>query len=151
MIDKTPPDFVLNDLEGNEIQLKDYLGKVVILDFWATWCGPCKDSFPAMQELVNEYNGDDSVAFLFVNTMEGSSSARVEKFMSKYEYTFPVVLDQKTGNTYDATSAFGIDAIPTKIYVGKDGNVKYLATGYGGANKTKLEAEVLIEMLKGES
>lgn len=151
LIDRRPPDFVLNDLEGNEIQLEDYIGKVVILDFWATWCGPCKDSFPAMQELVNEFKNDDSVAFLFINTFEGSSASRVEKFMNKNNYTFPVVLDQKKGNTYDATSSFGIDAIPTKIYVGKDGNVKYLATGYGGANKTKLEAEVLIELLKGEN
>jgi len=151
LINKRPPEFVLNDINGNEISLSDYSGKVVILDFWATWCGPCKQSFPVMQDLVNEFKGDDSVAFLFINTFEGSSATTVQNFMDKSKYTFPVALDQKIGNRYNATSLFGIDGIPTKIYIGKDGNVKYLASGYGGPNKTKLETEVLIELLKEES
>ena len=62
-------DFSLTNLEGKTVKLSDYKGKIVVLDFWATWCGPCRESLPHMQELVNQYKGKD-VEFFFVNTME---------------------------------------------------------------------------------
>src|SRR5690554_8083345 len=64
------PDFTLEDLEGNTVSLKDLEGKVVVLDFWATWCAPCIKSFPAMQMAVNKYKDDPEVEFLFINTWE---------------------------------------------------------------------------------
>ncbi len=70
MLDEKAPSFTLKVLNGNMVSLEDLKGKVVILDFWATWCGPCKASFPAMKSAINKYAADSSVVFLFIDCME---------------------------------------------------------------------------------
>ncbi len=114
--------FSLKNLEGKVVNLSDLKGKVVVLDFWATWCGPCKASFPAMQELVTKYK-DKNVEFLFVNTWErGKESETTEKvttFINDKKYSFNVVFD------YDdaITAKYKIEGIPTKILIDKKGSV----------------------------
>lgn len=114
--------FNLKNLEGKAIDLSDYKGKVVILDFWATWCGPCKASFPAMQELVTKYK-DKDVAFLFMNTWErGKENEVVEKvktFINDKKYNFNVVFDFDSA----ITSKYKVEGIPTKILIDKNGSV----------------------------
>src|SRR5690606_41666590 len=81
------PGFSLKDLDGKEVSLEDLKGKVVVLDFWATWCAPCIKSFPAMQMAVDKYKEDPEVAFLFINTWERQEdpAAAVKQFMDRSE------------------------------------------------------------------
>ncbi len=74
MIDKDAAQFTLKDLEGNEVSLENLKGKTVILDYWATWCGPCIASFPGMQRAVDKYKDDESVQFLFINSWESGDN-----------------------------------------------------------------------------
>nr|WP_315149904.1 TlpA disulfide reductase family protein [uncultured Flavobacterium sp.] len=114
--------FSLKNLEGKVINLSDLKGKVVVLDFWATWCGPCKASFPAMQELVTKYK-DKNVEFLFVNTWErgkeNETTEKVTTFINDKKYSFNVVFD------YDdsITAKYKIEGIPTKVVIDKQGSV----------------------------
>lgn len=118
----TASDFSLKNLEGKEIKLSDYRGKIVVLDFWATWCGPCKASFPKMQDLVEKYKNED-VQFLFVNTWEKGKDEEifenVSKFISEKKYSFNVLLDNKA----EVVGNYKIDGIPTRIVIGKDGKI----------------------------
>lgn len=115
-------DFTLKNLESKEVKLSEYKGKVVVLDFWATWCGPCKASFPKMQELVEKYKGKD-VEFLFVNTWEKGEDdeilKKVSDFITDKKYTFNVVLDNKR----EVVENYKIQGIPTRIVIDKNGNI----------------------------
>ncbi|MCP2028722.1 thiol-disulfide isomerase/thioredoxin [Flavobacterium sp. HSC-32F16] len=124
-------DFALKNMEGKEVKLSDYRGKVVVLDFWATWCGPCKASFPKMQELVAQYK-DKDVAFLFINTWENKKEDEVLKNVTNYitekKYNFNVVFDSKS----EVVANYRINGIPTSILIGKDGNI--LFSGHDNGN-----------------
>lgn len=116
-------DFSLKNLEGKEVKLSDLKGKVVVLDFWATWCGPCKASFPGMQELVTKYKGKD-VEFLFVNTWERDkeNSDKVKKvgaFINDKKYSFNVIFDFDNS----ITAKYKVEGIPTKILIDKNGTI----------------------------
>lgn len=117
-------DFALKNLDGKEVKLSDYKGKVVVLDFWATWCGPCKASFPKMQDFVTQYK-DKDVAFLFINTWENKKEDEVLKNVTNYitekKYNFNVVFDSKS----EVVANYKIEGIPTSILIGKDGNILF--------------------------
>lgn len=127
------PSFALKNLDGNVVNMEELRGKVVILDFWATWCGPCIESFPKMQKLVSKYNKNSEVVFLFINTLEGKVNEnrrkKVQKFINKKKYTFNVLLDEvsKTANL------FNVQAIPTKVVIDKNGNIVF--NGFGEIEK----------------
>ncbi|MBC7866961.1 MAG: TlpA family protein disulfide reductase [Gloeobacteraceae cyanobacterium ES-bin-316] len=114
-------DFSLTNLEGKKFELSGYKGKVVVLDFWATWCGPCLASLPHMQALVDEYK-DKEVMFFFVDTwQEGEPAAikkEVAKFMKDNKYSFEVLFDYKN----EVVKKYKIDGIPTKIVIDKNGD-----------------------------
>ena len=119
-------DFNLTNLEGKNVKLSDYRGKVVVLDFWATWCGPCRASFPNMQELVNEYKNKD-VAFFFIDTWQEGTASEINKEVSKFiadsKYTFNVLFDYNR----EIATKYKIEAIPAKIVIDKNGDL--LSTG----------------------
>lgn len=115
-------DFTLKNLEGKEIKLSDYKGKMVVLDFWATWCGPCRASFPNMQELVTKYK-NDNIEFFFINTWERESDSEIKENVSKFikenKYSFNVLFDFED----TIVTNYKIKGIPTKIVIDKDGNI----------------------------
>lgn len=126
-------DFILTDTEGRKVALKDLRGKVVVLDFWATWCGPCKASFPGMQKAVNKYKNDPRVKFYFVHAFDKTANptADAKKYITENKYTFDVLMDLKNKQTETSAVAksFGINAIPTKIIIDPDGFVSFNILG----------------------
>jgi thiol-disulfide isomerase/thioredoxin len=116
------PDFSLIDLEGQSVRLSDFKGKYVFLNFWASWCGPCKDEMPDMERIHQKY-GDD-IVILAVNL--GDSKTIVEEFSQEYGLTFQILLDEKS----EVGSMYQVSGIPTSYFIDKEG---HFASGFMGA------------------
>ncbi|MFC7060330.1 TlpA family protein disulfide reductase [Halobacillus seohaensis] len=113
------PDFELETLDGETIKLSELTGKKVILNFWATWCPPCKVEMPEMEKFHQEYG--DEVEVIAVNaTGTESNRSDVASFIEEEKYTFPIVLDEelKVNNDYQVIS------IPTTYFIGSDGKIQ---------------------------
>jgi len=110
------PDFTLKELGGSDLTLSDLKGKRVFVNFWATWCPPCRAEMPHIQAVYEEK--EDDVVFLAINL--GESESKVEAFLEKNGYTFPVLMDPK-GQT---ASLYLVRAIPTSYVIDADGIVR---------------------------
>ena len=119
-----PPALALKGLDGATHRLADYRGKVVLLNFWATWCGPCRDEMPSIQELKDKLAGKPFVV-LAVNLDEPES--RIRKFLSqmKVKLDFPVLLDPER----EVARAWGARILPASYVIGADGKIRYSLVG----------------------
>ena len=132
----TAPDFKIYDGDGNEYTMADFAGKPVVLNFWASWCGPCKSEMPDFEEVYNEYK--DDVNFVMINSTDGSRETvkSASEFIDENGYTFPVYYDTE----FSASSVYGATALPTTFVIDEDGFVF-------GYNPGVLSGEVLSEAL----
>jgi thiol-disulfide isomerase/thioredoxin len=138
MIDEELPAFELMDLDGKKVSKKELEGNIVIMDFWATWCGPCIASFPAMAAAQEEMK-DQNVKFVFVNTMEEKSPDEVSEFLSKRDLNFFTVMDRNERGKKSFADKMGINAIPTKVVLDTKGRVRFKDIGWSGSDGKLLE------------
>ena len=157
MLSKNAPGFRLVNLQGNEVDFASLKGKVVIVDFWATWCGPCIASFPTMQRMVDKYKNNPDVVFLFIDTWENVPNRKklVEDFMAKHKYTFNVLYDkpkEEGSSEFTVVKDYEVEGIPTKFVVDGNGQIRFKSIGWGGNEFAFMqELQMMIEMAGGAS
>ena len=115
------PDFTVLDWDGNEVKLSDYIGKPIVLNFWAHWCGPCQMEMPEFNATYERLNGE--VTFLMVH--EGADADKGKETVTDGGYTFPVVFDVDG----QAGGIYGVTAYPTSFFIDADGNLQAYFTG----------------------
>ena len=126
-------DFVVRDLSGKEVAFKDFRGKVIFLNLWATWCGPCRSEMPSIQEL---YNGIDKekIAFVMLSLDEERRSEKVKGYVSEKAFSFPVFMPQG-----QLTNQLYVDTIPTTFIIDKDGYIVAKETGMRNYNTARFK------------
>ncbi len=130
------PDFTVYDGEGNAVHLSDFKGKPVVLNFWASWCGPCKMEMPDFEAKSKELEGE--VVFMMVNATDGGRETvdTAKAFLVHSGYTFPVYYDTE----YSAIYAYGVNAFPTTFFIDAEGNL--IAYGQGAMSGDTLQSGI---------
>jgi len=117
------PDFTLKSASGKNLKLSEHRGEVVLLNFWASWCGPCRQEMPYLEQMQERYSSY-GFTVMGVNVEEDSSKAR--KMLQDISVSFPILFD--TRNT--VSKAYKVAAMPTTVIIDRDGNMRYLHKGY---------------------
>jgi peroxiredoxin len=119
------PDFTLRTLDGDTVRLSDFRGRPVVINFWATWCPPCRDEIPLLADVYHAH-ASDSLIVLGVNGRDQELSTRaVQKFVAELHVPFPVLLDEKGR----ARKRYRLRGLPTTVFVGPDGRVRAVIQG----------------------
>lgn len=134
------PDFTVEDAEGNDVRLTDFLGKPILVNFWASWCGPCKSELPAFDAAYQKY-GDD-IQFMMVDLTDGyqETLVKAKSFVKENHYTFPVFFD--TGGS--AVSAYGLYSIPVTVAINAEGEIVSSMTGAMSEGRLALMIDALL-------
>lgn len=136
---KTLPNFSLPDLQGKTVSSTAWKGKVVVLDFWATWCVACREAFPILNDLQQKY-GDKLIVY-GISSDKGSAE-KVQKFISKQKILYPILLD--SGDSMSAV--FGYESVPSLYVFDAQGKLLTALTGLDEANQKKLETTVALAL-----
>jgi thiol-disulfide isomerase/thioredoxin len=139
-------DFSAPGLDGKEIDLSHYRGHPVIIDFWATWCAPCRKQIPELVALYNKYNKSRGLVIIGVSCdlIQGDGTQAVAPFVEEFRIHYPIALaDQRL-----ATS-MGVEAIPTTLFVGPDGKIVSRIVGASHPGEISANAKQLLDGVKG--
>lgn len=134
------PAFSLKDMKGNTVTLDSLKGKVVFLDFWGTWCSPCKEEFPELDALYKKY-GKDGLEVVGISVDKKESN--VAEFLKKWPVSFTVLTD----TTGDVPESYGLPGMPTGYIIGRDGIIRYKHVGFSKLFLSFYNKEI-IELLK---
>ncbi len=117
------PDFTLRSNSGKNLKLSEFRGQVVLLNFWASWCGPCRQEMPALEKLHQRYH---KLGFTVIGVNVEEDSTAAKKMLREVRVSFPILFD--TQNT--ASKLYNVSAMPTTVIIDRDGNMRYLHKGY---------------------
>jgi peroxiredoxin len=140
-VGKLAPDFNFTDAEGKSTSLSGLRGRSIVLNFWATWCGPCKYEMPLLQDLADDQEKAEK-GLILLTVDSGESADTVRRFIKASGFSFPVLLDSQS----IIYRAYKVRAIPTTFFIGQDGIISYIRVG-AFMNKSQLE-EILNKILK---
>jgi len=122
-VGEAAPDFALTSIDGKNVRLKELRGQVVLVNFWASWCGPCRQEMPLLEDMYKKYNKLGFV-ILGVNVEEDSSKAK--SMLRDVPVTFPVLLDPQNS----VSKQYNVKAMPTTAIVDRNGKIRYIHEGY---------------------
>ena len=139
-IENLAPDFTVTDMDGNEVKLSDFFGKPIVLNFWASWCGPCQYEMPDFEKAYQEYGED--VQFLMVNLTDGYSETvnSAKNFLEGTGYTFPVYFDTLS----DAAKTYQVYSIPCTYFLDSNGAVVTRTIGMISADALQQGVELIM-------
>lgn len=134
-------DFTVTDKDGKEVKLSDFIGKPIVINFWATWCPPCRSELAHFDKLAKEYEG--KVHFLMVN-LSGEDKRSVKNFVQSNGYTFPLYFD----DTNSGSSAYSVSSIPVTVFITAKGDIG--AQRIGAMSEATLRSYITQLLNKGE-
>jgi peroxiredoxin len=134
------PDFTLKTLDGKNARLKEYRGQVVLINFWASWCGPCRQEMPLLDAMYKKYKG---MGFTLIGVNVEGKVGPAKEIATKTGVTFPVLIDegQKISEMYT------VEAMPSSVVVDRDGVIRYVHKGYKPGDEAKY-LEVVKQLIK---
>ena len=135
MIGQKAPDFALKSSTGENLRLSEYRGEVVMLNFWATWCGPCRQEMPLLDDLYNRY---ERVGFKLLGVNIDDNSQRAIDMMRELGVDFPILFD----SSKDVSKLYEVNAMPVTVILDREGNVRYVHKGYKPGYEEKYLNEV---------
>jgi peroxiredoxin len=134
------PEFTLKSLKDKNLSLKELRGQVVMINFWATWCGPCRQEIPALNTLYEKYR---NAGFVLLGVNVDSESANAIQMISRLKATYPILFD-----TDKRTSVlYQVSAMPTTVLIDRDGKVRHIQKGYVTGVESKYQVQIR-ELLK---
>ena len=134
-VEGAAPDFTLKSNQGKNIRLQDLRGEVILLNFWASWCGPCRQEMPLMNDIYEEYK-DLGFTILAVNVDEDSADA--DRFLKAVPVDFPVLYDSDS----KISEMYQVDAMPTTVLIDRDGNKRFHHRGYKAGYEVEYSKQV---------
>lgn len=133
------PDFALRSLGAANLRLSEYLGQVVMLNFWATWCGPCRQEMPLLDELYNKYR---RAGFVLLSINVDDAGERATEMVETLKVTYPVLLDERKA----VSRAYEVANMPVTVLIDREGVVRFVSEGYRPGYEQRY-ADALRELL----
>ena len=131
----------MEDRQGTDVSLSDHLGKPVVVNFWASWCSPCKSEMPDFNEAFKQYG--DEIAFMMVNLTDGSQETMQSalQYLDGQDFDFPVYFDTNA----NAAITYGVSSVPMTFFIDKDGNLVTYALGALDAENLNRGIQMILE------
>ena len=134
------PDFALPAREGSDVRLSELKGQVVMINFWATWCGPCRQEMPLLQQLQSKY---EPLGFTLLGVNVENDSAAAQAWLKGVPVSFPILFDRKN----EVAERFGVQGMPSTVFVDREGKVRYVHRCYKPGDEAKY-ADMIRSLVK---